>query len=285
VVATVGGEPIRAHDVERLLKEATAGRAIDPAALPLVQAQVLDEIVMRRLVMAYAQRTQSGPSEAEIDAAAGQLAAQGGMLREPSGDAAGLSARVAWRLTWEKYLARYVTEERIASYFAAHRRELDGTTLSVSHILLRAEGDGPAVTDAVVRQAEAIRRAIAAGELSFDEAARRHSAAPSAEDGGRLGFIARHGAMDEAFAAAAFALEADQVSGPVRTRFGVHLIRCDEVRPGRGEAADARSQVVEALARQLLEELARLERGHTAVEFSGKSPYLEPGTGKLVAPR
>jgi len=52
VVATVGDEPIYAGDVKRLLEKATGGKEVNPAALPVLQAQVLSEIVDRRLVAA-----------------------------------------------------------------------------------------------------------------------------------------------------------------------------------------------------------------------------------------
>lgn len=284
VVATVGGEPILAGQVQRMVKEATAGREVNPAAMPLVQAQVLEEIIERRLVLAYARRTQSGPSEAEIDAAVKTLAVQGGAKQEPSSTDADRHARVVWRLTWEKYLARYVTDERMEAYFEAHRRELDGTRLEVSQILLRPKGSGPAAIQAAVDEARKIRREILAGKISFADAAKRHSDAPSAQDGGKLGFIARHGAMDEAFTMAAFALEVGQVSEPVRTRFGVHLIRYDAVKPGSATLVDVRQQVVEVLARELLEKLSRVELRYTPVEFRGAIPHFKPGTRELVVP-
>jgi parvulin-like peptidyl-prolyl isomerase len=293
VVATVGGEPVFAQDVERLLRKATRGQEPSEASLPVFQAQVLAEIVDRRLVLAYARRTQSGPSESEVDAAVDELRArtkaQGGSLEaylaEHSLTMAELRRRVTWNLVWERYRARYVTEERLASHFRAHRRQFDGTQLSVSHILLRPDADAdPRATGALVGEAEAIRRQILSGEISFAEAARTHSDGPSAAEGGRLGFIGRRGPMVESFSRAAFDLEVGQVSEPVTTPFGVHLIRCDEVRPGNQQLDDVREQVEAALARELLEKLARLERRHTPVEFTGKWPYFQPGTRELVMP-
>jgi len=38
--------------------------------------------------------------------------------------------------------------------------------------------------------------------------------------------------MDEAFSRAAFALQTGQISPPVRSPFGVHLIRCEAIKPG-----------------------------------------------------
>ena len=293
VVATVGDEPIHAGDVARLLVKVTGGQDVNPAVLPVLQAQVLAEIVDRRLVLAYARRTKSGAGRSEIDSAVAgfksKLTSQGrslaGFLEEQSMTEADLRRQIAWRLLWPKYLARYVTDKRLASYFAAHRRELDGTEVSVSHILLRPPADaGPRAMADLIKRAQAIREAIGSGKISFAEAARKHSAGPSARDGGRLGPIARHGAMSESFSRAAFALEVGRLSEPVTTRFGVHLIRCDAVKPGSKPLAEVRNQIEEALARELIDKLARLEREHTPVKFTGKAPHFKPGTRELVAP-
>jgi hypothetical protein len=40
----------------------------------------------------------------------------------------------------------------------------------------------------------------------------------------------------------------------------------------------------DALARELLEKLARLEQQHTPVRFTGSSPYFKPGSKELAAP-
>jgi len=70
----------------------------------------------------------------------------------------------------------------------------------------------------------------------------------------------------------------------VATRFGVHLIRCDEIEPGNMTAAGVREQLEEALARELLDKLARLERRHTAVKYTGAMPHFKPDTRELAVP-
>lgn len=59
---------------------------------------------------------------------------------------------------------------------------------------------------------------------SFEELAQKFSTCPSSRQGGDLGEFGR-GRMVEAFEEAAFALAPGVVSGPVRTRFGYHLIQ------------------------------------------------------------
>jgi parvulin-like peptidyl-prolyl isomerase len=293
VVASVDGEPIYLSEVDRILAKVARKQEVNPAARPVLRAQVLAEIVDRRLVLAYAKRRKSGATPAEVDAALAklksQLKRQGSslerFLQQQSITEADLRRQLTWNLAWEKYLARYVTEARLQSHFKTHRREFDGTRLSVSHILLRpkADGDPRAMAD-LVKQAQAIRREITSGNLSFAEAAAKYSAAPSAKDGGRLGLIARRGAMVESFSQAAFALEVGQLSRPVTTRFGVHLIRCDQIKPGNKKWTDVREQLQKALARELLDRLARIQQPHTPVKFTGRAPYFKPGTRELVLP-
>ncbi len=290
-VASVDGKPIYASHVDRLLKRITASGKVHPAVLPLLKAQALCEIIDRRLVLAYARRTKSGTSEPEIEAALAEIRARLASRGPSPGDSppqpqdAELRRQVVWRLVWAKYLARYLTETRLDSHFRVHRRDFDGTEISVSHILLRPDADAdPAEAARLMERARAIRRKILPGETSFAKAARQYSAGPSAADGGRLGWIGRRGPMVEGFSRAAFDLDMGQISEPVHTPFGVHLIRCDEIRPGNLQLPAVRQQVEEALGRELLGKLAGSQRQHSSVKFTGNGPYFKPGTRELVIP-
>ena len=289
VVATVGDEPIRAGEVERLMAKATRGKTPSPDSLRFLQAQSLEEIVARRLVLAYAKRTGEAATAAEIAAERAALKSQlaarrrslDDFLKTESISESDLDRRLAWNVVWRKYVARYATEERLGAYFAAHRRDFDGTQLVVSHILLRPSSTETKTPDEPLKRAERIRAEIAAGKLTFADAARKYSAGPSRKDGGRLGLIGRHGPMDESFSRAAFALEAGQVSQPVKTAFGVHLIRCDEVKSGDKKLADVRKELEDALSQELLDKLAGIERQYTSVEYTDAMPHFKPGTHEL----
>ena len=194
-----------------------------------------------------------------------RLAAQGrkvsDVLKAESITAADLERQVLWRLVWDRYLAKYRTPQRRETWFQNHHRDLDGTELVVSHILLRpAAGAGPKEIEALEKQAESIRAEIVSGKLDFAAAAKKYSAGPSGKQGGRLGKIGRHGPMDESFSRAAFQLKAGEISPPVRSPFGVHLIRCDEVVPGTKKLSDLTGPIDEALAKELLEKISQLER-------------------------
>lgn len=63
-----------------------------------------------------------------------------------------------------------------------------------------------------------------AGGSTFEELARDHSLCPSKADGGDLGEFGK-GMMVPSFETAAFGLQVGEVSQPVRTQFGFHLIQ------------------------------------------------------------
>lgn len=100
-------------------------------------------------------------------------------------------------------------------------------TIRASHILLMHEGVAQAPVARPREEAKAaierLHAKIVAEEVTFDEAAKVISECPSGEDGGDLGNFGR-GMMVPDFEKAAFDLEPGQMSGPVETPFGFHLI-------------------------------------------------------------
>lgn len=74
-----------------------------------------------------------------------------------------------------------------------------------------------------------IKQAIETGAISFEDAATDISICPSKRKGGDLGFFSK-GMMVKPFEEAAFNAETNQVIGPVKTKFGYHLIKVEDKR-------------------------------------------------------
>ena len=74
-----------------------------------------------------------------------------------------------------------------------------------------------------MHEAEDLVKKLSEG-VAFSELAQKFSKCPSGKSGGGLGEFGR-GQMVKPFEEAAYALEVDQISGPVQTQFGYHLIK------------------------------------------------------------
>ena len=85
--------------------------------------------------------------------------------------------------------------------------------IRASHILVKTENE-----------AKDLYSDISEGKIDFADAAMEKSLCPSGQVGGDLGFFGR-GMMVRPFEEAAFALEKGEVSQPVQTQFGWHLIK------------------------------------------------------------
>jgi peptidyl-prolyl cis-trans isomerase D len=137
--------------------------------------------------------------------------------------------------------ARY--QENRASYTSTEIRD-------ASHILITVKGDEDA--NPALARITAIRERIVAGE-SFADLAREVSEDPgSASDGGSLGEVER-GIMVQPFEAALFSMEVGQLSQPVKTSFGWHLIKLDSISGGEIQSFDT---VKSALQDEIRAELA-----------------------------
>lgn len=286
IVAKVAGKPITAGDVQRLLLNVVGNTPIAPESQAFVQAQVLEQLVTRELLVVALDEAKFTIPDADIEAAVKDLERQApdldkqlaarGLTREKLRD------QLAWELRWKKYLESQLTTKDVEAYFEAHRAEFDGTEVRVSHILLRAGGvRDTAGFDATMTRARQLRDEIASGKTTFADAARQYSAGPSRERGGDLGFIPRRERMVEAFSSAAFALKKGEISDPVVTYFGVHLILCTEVKPGNKTWQEAQPLLVAAVARERERVLADGVRGQTPIEYTGAMPYIDAQTGKV----
>jgi parvulin-like peptidyl-prolyl isomerase len=170
-------------------------------------------------------------------------------------------------MAWQIHLGRVLTQQAIRDEYDRHRSELDGTEVRASQIFLKL----PATADAAqVKAAQekltALRSEIVSREINFAEAARRDSQAPSAADGGDVGWFAFGGKMPPEICRVVFQLKAGEVSAPFRTKFGMHLYTVIQIRPGNLSLEDVRTSVIARLSRGLWEQFVAQQRAKAKIE-------------------
>ena len=92
-----------------------------------------------------------------------------------------------------------------------------------------------------------LRNQIVNNEISFEDAAKKHSTCPSNERGGNLGSYAK-GQMVSEYDNATFSMEIDEISQPVKTQFGYHIIKLNSKTEGQNaEFEQVKDQVQKEL--------------------------------------
>lgn len=121
-----------------------------------------------------------------------------------------------------------VTDEEARQFYEASPKAFtEPEQAKARHILIALESDADLKTIEEARQkALDILARIKKGE-DFGKLALTYSEGPSASKGGELGWFPR-GVMDPSFEQAAFALEKGEVSEPVKTPFGWHIIKLED---------------------------------------------------------
>ncbi len=257
IAATVNGQPIQELAVFRgLLRE-------DPKKWATVRKDVLSYLIDNMLVDQYLTQLKIAVEAKEIEERVAQIkseAKKSGMefdalLKRLFLSEEDLRRELTGALRWDKFVLQQGSEKVLKEMFEKNKNMFDGSQVQARHILipappqeqqqaqaklaaLRKQIDGevaiemaklPATTDSLTREKERMKFL----DKSFSQAAMKESTCPSKAEGGNLGFFPRIGAMVEPFARTAFALKPYQMSDPVLTEFGYHLILAVDVKPGR----------------------------------------------------
>ncbi|MGD2063015.1 MAG: peptidylprolyl isomerase, partial [Nitrospirota bacterium] len=155
------------------------------------------------------------------------------------------------RLLSTLYVRKYVgepqqpTDEALRAEYDARLPDITPSPkIRARHILVKTEDE-----------AKAARKRVVEGGEDFAEVAKEVSTGPSAPQGGDLGVFGK-GRMVPAFEEAAFALKKDEVSQPIQTQFGWHIIQVTEIQGGTPPTFE---QIKGRLAQRMMQEHMRAE--------------------------
>ncbi|QEG21282.1 peptidylprolyl isomerase [Mariniblastus fucicola] len=142
-----------------------------------------------------------------------------------------------WNASWRKYASTFVTVDHLEKQFELKRKYLDGTTLHVAQILWKSSDAETMLT------ARKVHMALISGKIDWPTAVTAHSESASATNDGDLGSISYSGPMPRDFTKVAFELEEGEFSEPFVSPFGIHLIRCVEITPGKKTFEDVAEEL------------------------------------------
>lgn len=258
IVATVNGQAIHSYDLNQVflnqLRQIEAQQGMLPGrAYESVRYQALDLIVGSLVLNQEITKRNLSASKAEIDAEL-QLIIDlfpsvddykmqlqfAGMTEEV------LRAQLGEEVKYNKLIKEIIGDIPVSDEEIREAYE----QVRTSHILIRPEGDSEEDWAALEAQAWEVYAQVTAE--NFAELAGSLSADGSAIQGGDIGFVPR-GATVEEYENAAFSLQVGEISEPVRSVYGYHIITVTDRIEAEGEEFEA--------ARGRIEETIRSEKG------------------------
>lgn len=277
VAAVVGGYPITVARVDRHLKKTLGERSVSEPVRNRARAEALDYLIDRHVVLTSIRKSGGKIGESEINyelshfqdrlREIGKTLEQ--HLEQSDTTQTELKYELGWRISWSKYLERQLTPEKLGKYYEKHRRKFDGTEMKVAHVLLDDKNVSP---DKAIELATKIRSEIVDRQISWAEAVAKHSIATSSSSSeGEIGWVTYDGPMTADFCAAAMKLNQEEISPPISTSFGVHLIKCLEVKRGKVQREELQQHVKKDATQFLFDSLAKKNRAEIQIEYDAIS--------------
>ncbi len=200
VVATVNDHPITASEIDQRL-QSLPPQVRGQFATGERRKQLIEQVILGYLMA--------------------EEATKEGLDRSPEFKAGMAQARES--LLARMYMKKHVDEEsqptdaELKKEYEKHLPEMaPPAQIHARHILVKTE-----------EEAKAARKRVVEGGEPFEAVAKEVSIGPSASKGGDLGLFGK-GRMVPAFEKAAFALQEGEVSEPVKTQFGWHIIKVEK---------------------------------------------------------
>jgi peptidyl-prolyl cis-trans isomerase SurA len=249
IAAIVNDQVISLFDVDQRvdLFFVTSGLEKSPEMRERIRQQVLRSLVDEKLQMQEARRVEIEIEENEISDSVKRLAKENKMSYEGIQEFLGendiqestLKAQIESELAWNQFVRRSfggrltISEQEVDEQFEKAVRSVNEPRYQVSEILLNV--DSFANDERVAEISNTIVEQLQNG-VDFGAVARQFSIAPSASDGGQLGWVAAD-QLDDVRAAVVTQMQPGEISRPFRTQEGVYIIGLADSK--QGGATDA----------------------------------------------
>ncbi|MEL7465500.1 MAG: peptidylprolyl isomerase [Pseudomonadota bacterium] len=271
---TVFAAPLTAQETEQTAEQTDAAPV--PATAETILASVNgEEITLGDLIALRAQlpaQYQSIPDAVLYSGLLAQIVDQT-MLRQAA-EKAGMdqlkSIQRGLKFQRMSYLAEFYTRERLneqineetlaAEYKKRYIDAEERTVINASHILVETE-----------EEAKEIAELARAEGADFANLAKERSTGPSGPNGGDLGWFER-GQMVPPFDVAVFSMEPGQISDPVETQFGWHVIRLNQDYP---PLEQVREELIGEMTGELTQNVIEALRAESEIVVEQDQPGLD----------
>jgi peptidyl-prolyl cis-trans isomerase SurA len=260
IVAVVNDEAIFESDVDQAVRQyffQKGDTSVSPGERDEVFKDALENLINDKLVIAQASRLGIDVPFSEVEAQvkkaiddnARTLGGEDAFRRQLELEGLTLEelkklyrTQIRNRMLVERVLQKDMsrerhtpTEEELRKFFDENKERLPQRP-EVVHLKTIFIGfdTSSGSTGAAKKKVEALRARIVGGE-KFEDVAKKESEDPSSALGGDLGFVRTQDLREPAFAKAASSLEIGQLSEPVLTVYGYHLIEVTDKRADTGE--------------------------------------------------
>jgi peptidyl-prolyl cis-trans isomerase D len=167
------------------------------------------------------------------------------------------------------YIAEvHPTDMEIEDFYRLHEENYkEPEKVRARHILFRIPPKAKtSEIQAIQKRAEMVLELARKGE-DFAELARKYSEDSTASKGGDLGYFTRED-MVKPFSDSAFSLEKGEISGLVRTRFGLHIIKVEDIKEESIKPlSEVKESVIQSVKQEQASEIAR-QRAESFIDLS-----------------
>ena len=238
ILATVDGEPVTVYQLKRYTQDSIRGRQLSAS---VDQSGLLEALITDKLIQKEVSEKGVVVRDEDIDRYIEAIKQRNNLDDEKL-----KTALAGQGLTFESYRAQIreelerdqlvgreirgkvsVTPEEVERYYQAHLSEYSTPErVQVAHIVFRLESDAPAdKVAAITARAQDLYQRIKKG-ADFAEMAKQYSEDPSGQNGGDLGWF-KPGELLDSLEQAAARLKVGEVSEPVRSKVGLHLLKLE----------------------------------------------------------
>ncbi len=161
-----------------------------------------------------------------------------------------------------------VSEDKVKNYYESNKPQFEvKEQVKTSHILFKTEERSEEEAKA---EAEKIVKMLEEGK-DFAELAKEYSEGPSASNGGDIGYITKDDNIALEYKEAAFSMNVDEVSEPVKSEFGYHVIKVTDKKEAGIQAfaevkGEIESKLLNTKKQQTWEEFVRKLRDEAEIE-------------------